>query len=63
MSQLRGEGGVISIFSKRIAAGKGITIYGDGTQTRDFVYAGDVAQGIYKAMLTENVNTVYNFSS
>ncbi len=58
-----GEGGVISIFAKRIAAGKGITIYGDGTQTRDFVYAGDVAQGIYKAMLTENVNTVYNLSS
>lgn len=41
-----GEGGVISIFAKRIAAGKDITIYGDGTQTRDFVYAGDIARGI-----------------
>lgn len=28
-----GEGGVISIFAKRIAEGKGITISGDGDQT------------------------------
>ncbi len=46
----KGEGGVISIFAKRIAAGKDITIYGDGTQTRDFVYAGDIVRGICKAM-------------
>lgn len=39
----------ISIFAKRIAAGQDITIYGDGTQTRDFVYAGDIARGICKA--------------
>lgn len=58
-----GEGGVISIFAKRIAAGKDITIYGDGSQTRDFVYAGDIARGICKAMTTENVNTVYNLST
>ena len=58
-----GEGGVISIFAKRIAAGQDITIYGDGTQTRDFVYAGDIARGICKAMTTRNVNTVYNLSS
>ena len=59
----KGEGGVISIFAKRIAAGKDITIYGNGTQTRDFVYAGDIARGICKAMTTENVNTVYNLST
>jgi len=59
----KGEGGVISIFAKRIAAGKDITIYGDGTQTRDFVYAGDIARGICKAMTTKNVNTVYNLST
>lgn len=59
----KGEGGVISIFAKRIAAGKDITIYEDGTQTRDFVYAGDIARGICKAMTTKNVNTVYNLST
>lgn len=35
-----GEGGVISIFARRLAEGKGITIFGDGNQTRDFIYAG-----------------------
>lgn len=59
----KGEGGVISIFAKRIAVGQDITIYGDGTQTRDFVYAGDIARGICKAVATENVNTVYNLST
>lgn len=59
----KGEGGVISIFAKRIVEGNDITIYGDGTQTRDFVYAGDIACGIYKAMTTKNVNTVYNLST
>lgn len=58
-----GEGGVISIFAKRIAAGKGITIFGDGKQTRDFVYAGDVAEGIFAALTAENVNDVYNLST
>ena len=58
-----GEGGVISIFAKRIAAGKDITIFGNGQQTRDFVYAGDIAAGIRKALATERVNTVYNLST
>ena len=58
-----GEGGVISIFAKRIAKGKGITIFGDGEQTRDFIYAGDVAAGILAALKTDNVNTEYNIST
>ena len=58
-----GEGGVISIFTKRIVAGQDITIFGDGEQTRDFVYAGDVVKGICAALATKNVNTVYNLST
>jgi UDP-glucose 4-epimerase len=38
-----GEAGVVAIFCERILAGKPLTIFGDGKQTRDFVYAGDVA--------------------
>ncbi len=45
-----GEGGVISIFCKQLAASKNITIYGDGKQTRDFVYAGDVAQALLHSL-------------
>ena len=58
-----GEGGVISIFAKRVAEGKPITIFGDGEQTRDFIYAGDVANGIAAALRTESVNNVYNLST
>ena len=58
-----GEGGVISIFAKRIVTGEDITIYGDGEQTRDFVYAGDIAKGILAALVTKNVNTAYNLST
>lgn len=58
-----GEGGVISIFARALAQSKGITIYGDGKQTRDFVYAGDIAKGIRKALTTKNCDTCYNLSS
>ena len=58
-----GEGGVISTFAKRIANGQDITIFGDGEQTRDFVYAGDIAAGICKALVTAKMNTVYNRST
>ncbi|MBQ4212148.1 MAG: NAD-dependent epimerase/dehydratase family protein [Selenomonas sp.] len=58
-----GEGGVISIFAKRIAKDQGITVFGDGKQTRDFIYAGDIAAGIIGAMNTDKANTVYNLSN
>ncbi|HID47482.1 MAG TPA: NAD-dependent epimerase/dehydratase family protein [Methanococcaceae archaeon] len=41
----RGEAGVVSIFIESMLKGKAPTIYGDGHQTRDFVYVGDVARG------------------
>jgi UDP-glucose 4-epimerase len=37
-----GEAGVVAIFCKKMLAGEAITIYGDGEQTRDFVYVKDV---------------------
>lgn len=58
-----GEGGVISIFTKNIAAGQAITIFGDGEQTRDFVYAGDIAAGIWAALHTAAPNAAYNLST
>lgn len=58
-----GEGGVISIFARAIAAGEDIAVFGDGGQTRDFVYAGDIAAGIRAALLTASPNTAYNLST
>jgi UDP-glucose 4-epimerase len=42
--------GVISIFFARALAGVDLTIFGDGGQTRDFVYVGDVASALARAM-------------
>ena len=39
-----GEAGVVAIFGSRVRKGKGITIYGDGEQTRDYVFVEDVAR-------------------
>jgi UDP-glucose 4-epimerase len=39
-----GEAGVIAIFCGKIRAGERPTIFGDGTQTRDYVYVGDVVR-------------------
>lgn len=58
-----GEGGVVSIFTRLISQGKSLTIFGDGGQTRDFIYAGDVANANYQALLTPHVNHIYNVSS
>ena len=38
------EAGVVSIFISRLLAGKPLTIFGDGTQTRDYVFVKDVAR-------------------
>jgi UDP-glucose 4-epimerase len=39
-----GEAGVVAIFAGRLLAGEPCTINGDGTQTRDYVFVGDVAR-------------------
>ena len=37
-----GEAGVVAIFAERLLAGEPVTIFGDGEQTRDFVFVDDV---------------------
>lgn len=39
-----GEAGVVAIFSGRIARGEPLTVFGDGLQTRDYVFVKDVAE-------------------
>jgi UDP-glucose 4-epimerase len=45
-----GEGGVVSIFAERMKRGLPIEITGDGEQTRDFVYVGDVVDAVLAAI-------------
>jgi UDP-glucose 4-epimerase len=39
-----GEAGVVAIFCGRILDGRPLSVYGDGLQTRDYVFVGDVAE-------------------
>lgn len=57
-----GEGGVISVMMDRLYAGKPLVIHGDGTQTRDFIYVGDVADAIYRSANSYETG-VYNLST
>ena len=43
------EGQVVAIFSRKMLAGRPCTIYGDGTQTRDFVFVDDVVSAFVAA--------------
>ena len=54
------EGGVVAIFVETLMAGRAATIFGDGSQTRDFVYVADVADAFYKAASTKSVGRTYN---
>ncbi|AAM01938.1 TPA: SDR family oxidoreductase [Methanopyrus kandleri] len=57
----RGEAGVIPIFLLRAARGEPLTIFGDGEQTRDFVFVEDVARVTAEAV--ERGDGVYNIGT
>ena len=50
------SGFVVSVFLKNVLAGKPLEIYGDGEQTRDFVYVGDNVRLTLQAFLNDKVN-------
>lgn len=58
----KGEGGVISIFLDKILKGEELTIFGDGEQTRDYVYVEDVAEANVKALKFAE-NEIVNIST
>jgi len=48
-----GEGGVVAIFTRRSLLGEPLRIYGDGTQTRDLLYATDCARFVCDALASD----------
>lgn len=55
--------GVIPIFLRRLADGQPVTVYGDGSMVRDYVYVSDVAEMVADITLGEPEHEVYNLGS
>jgi UDP-glucose 4-epimerase len=53
-------GAVFGVFLKQKLAGKPFTVIGDGTQTRDFIYASDLAEAFLAAAETKLSGRVWN---
>ncbi|SDJ31877.1 NAD-dependent epimerase/dehydratase family protein [Natribacillus halophilus] len=57
------EAGVITIFIEQLLNGEQPVIYGDGKQTRDFIYVKDVAWAVVTCLCGQQTAAVYNVSS
>lgn len=50
------KGSVIAVFLRQILNGESLTVYGNGKQTRDFIYVKDLCQAIYAALIKDMDN-------
>lgn len=57
------KGSVVAAFYKRIINGLPLIVYGDGTQTRDYVYVDDICEAIYLSLSGEHGGKVYQLGS
>ena len=58
-----GEAGVIAIFCGKLRSGGRPTVYGDGTQTRDYIYVGDVVAAALAAVGAAKVTGPINIGT
>jgi UDP-glucose 4-epimerase len=56
-------GAVFGVFLRQKLAGQPFTVVGDGTQTRDFLYATDVAEAFLAAAETDKVGEIWNLGA
>jgi UDP-glucose 4-epimerase len=57
----RGDAGVIAIFCDRVLAGQRPTVFGDGRQTRDYVFVGDIVRANRTAAAAHDLpHDIYN---
>jgi len=62
--QISGQySGVISIFARRILRGQPLTVFGDGSQSRDFVYVKDVVDATIRALKGGFQSRMFNIGS
>ena len=58
-----GEAGVVAVFAQKMLQGECPVINGDGTQTRDFVYVGDVVNANMSAIRNDSSDNVFNIGT
>ena len=58
-----GEAGVVAIFTERARSGRVCVVNGDGEQTRDFIYVGDVADAVHRAVEQPTVGGILNIGT
>ncbi len=56
-------GAVFGVFLRQKLAGKPFTVVGDGTQSRDFLYASDVAEAFFRAAESSHTGRIYNLGA
>ncbi len=56
-------GAVFGVFLTQLLAGEPLTVVGDGTQTRDFTFVGDVVRAFVAAAESDRTGMVYNVGS
>ncbi len=57
-----GEAGVVSIFVNQVITDQPLTVFGDGSQTRDFIFVRDIAKANIQA-ITHGENEIFNIST
>jgi UDP-glucose 4-epimerase len=57
------KGSVVAAFCKQVQAGGTMVVYGDGSQTRDFIYVDDLCRGISQAMTSGAAGVVAHLGS
>ncbi len=52
------DGRVVSNFINQALRGEPLTVYGDGSQTRSFCYVSDLVEGLYRLLMSDEINPV-----
>lgn len=57
------KGSVVAAYMKQVMAGERLIVYGDGEQTRDFVFVGDLVDGIAQALASGLSGEVFHLGT